>query len=311
VGWTLLREMESRFQADLWTQALAAEGLDARLRTWEDTAYDGLFVGQRGWGWLYVDEADLARARVIDAELERSLAEGSALAVPSPQALAKCIDHTLLEAGAGRAELARHLEQCLTMGAAAACVLPWMVPEAARVLAGSGVAVCTVVDFPLGAGLAEDKLAQARAALAAGATELDVVINRGLVASGQEDEAVAEVAQVAGIVAQALPGAQPEAMVKVILETPKLGPAASARLAQKFAATPVRCLKTGTGFFGPATVDDVRLLKQAGGPAMLVKAAGGIGDLPQALALLAAGADRLGASAGFRLWREARSGLER
>jgi deoxyribose-phosphate aldolase len=302
MGWTLLRELESRFQADLWTQALTAEGLESRLRTWEETAYDGLFVGQRGWGWLYVDEADLARARQIDAELERSLAEGSALAVPSPAALAKCVDHTLLAAGAGQAELARHLEQCLTMGAAAACVLPWMAPESARVLAGSGVAVCTVVDFPLGAGLAGDKLAQAKAALAAGATELDVVINRGLVASGREDEAVAEVAAVA----EALSGA----MVKVILETPQLGPEASARLAGKFAATAVRCLKTGTGFFGPATVADVRLLKKAGGPGMLVKAAGGIGDLPQALALLNAGADRLGVSAGFAIWREARSGLE-
>jgi deoxyribose-phosphate aldolase len=99
-------------------------------------------------------------------------------------------------------------------------------------------------------------------------------------------------------------------MVKVILETAQLGPETSARLAGKFAATAVRCLKTGTGFFGPATAGDVRLLKQAGGPGMLVKAAGGIGDLAQALAMLEAGADRLGASAGFTIWREARLGLE-
>jgi deoxyribose-phosphate aldolase len=303
LGWALLREMENRFQADLWMQALEAEGLATHLRTWEETAYDGLFVGQRGWGWLYVEEAELERAWRIDAELERSLAEGSSLAVPSPAALARCLDHTLLAAGAGQAELARHLEQCLTMGAAAACVLPWMVPEAARVLADSEVAVCTVVDFPLGAALGEVKLAEAKEAFAAGARELDVVINRGLVASGREDEAVAQVARVAE--------ALPEAVVKVILETPQLGPETSARLAGKFAGTGVRFLKTGTGFFGPATADDVRLLKRAGRPGMRVKAAGGIGELAQALAMLNAGADRLGASAGFAIWREARLGLER
>ncbi len=304
MGWTLLRELESRFQADVWLEAFREAGVECLLRTWEDTAYDGLFVGQRGWGWLYVDQTELDRARDLDAELELALNAPGAASAFSPQTLARTIDHTLLEAGAGQDELARHLDQCLEMGAAAACVLPWMVPEAARALAGSEVAVCTVVDFPLGAGLAGHKLAETRALLAAGAAELDVVINRGLVASGREDEAVAEVAALA----EALPRARPEVLLKVILETPRLGPEASARLAGMFAATPVRFLKTGTGFFGPATIEDVRLLKRAAAPGQGVKAAGGIRTLADALALLAAGADRLGASAGYAIWREAGGG---
>jgi deoxyribose-phosphate aldolase len=291
----LLREMDSRFQADLWTQALAEAGIAHVLRTWQDTAYDGLFLAQKGYAALYVDQAHLARAQAIDADL----AGQTPAEQMSPARLARCLDHTLLDPGAGLSELGRHLDQCLEMNAAAACLLPWMVPAAAQALAGSAVAVCSVVDFPLGAGLARCKREEAQALFEAGARELDVVVNRGLIASGQLEQAAGEVAALA----QDLPGA----LVKVILETPQLGPELSQRLAGLLLGSRVGFLKTGTGHFGPATVTDVQMLRAVAGLRLGVKAAGGIRALDEALAMLGAGADRLGTSNGFGIWQEARA----
>ncbi|MCA1906669.1 MAG: deoxyribose-phosphate aldolase [Desulfarculus sp.] len=290
----LLRELEDRFQADVWCEALEAEGIPHLLRTYQDTAYDGLFVSQRGYASLYVEEEWLPRARRVDDGLAGRAPEG----VNGAADLARRIDHTLLDPNAGEAELLTHLEQCREMGAAAACLNPWLVARAARELAGSPVKVCAVVGFPLGTNTATAKLAEAQELAQLGAQEIDVVLNRGLALSGREAEAVAEIAAIA----RALPGRA----VKVILEVSALGPELTQRVCARLLDSGAAFVKTGSGYFGGATVGEVQMLRAAVGQRLGVKAAGGIRDLEQALALVGAGADRLGASAGYAIWREAK-----
>ncbi len=292
MGLVKLKVMDDRFQADLYCQALEQRGIPHLLRTYQDTAYDGIYVTQKGFGVIYVEEEHLPAARQVDEDLAWSLA------CPAPDELARCIDHTLLDPAAGERELEAHLGQCLEMEAAAACLSPWMVPRAARVLAGSPVALCTVVGFPLGTQTSACKLAEAREAVAAGAGELDVVFNRGWALGGELERAVAEMAELA----RELPGV----VIKVILETSALGPGASREAARALVDSGVEYLKTGTGFFAPATMEDVVLLREAVEGRLDIKAAGGIRGLADALALLGAGAQRLGTSSGYDIYRQAR-----
>ena len=288
----LNKPVDNRFQADVWEQALSAEGIEYRLRTFQDTAYDGLYVSQKGYGVFYVEEDDLAKAQELVAALGREDTPG----LDSAAALAGVIEHTLLSPEAGERELAAHLEQCREMGCVAACVSPWMVPLAVSGLEGSGVAVCTVVGFPLGTQSPGTKLAEATELAAAGATELDMVLNRGLALNGAMGQAVDEAAQIAQAIAPA--------RLKVIMETSELGPEMSAQAAQALALSGAAFLKTGSGYFGPATVGDVSILADNGG-GLGIKAAGGIKTLDDALALLEAGATRLGASSGWDIYCEA------
>ena len=287
-----LKAVDNRFQADVWEQALTAEGIEYRLRTFHDTAYDGLYESQKGYGVFYVEETDKERAEALVAALGQEQTPG----LDSAAALAGVIEHTLLSPAAGEKELATHLEQCREMGCVAACVSPWMVPLAVRGLEGSGVAVCTVVGFPLGTQSLGAKLAEATELAAAGATELDMVLNRGLALGGAMGQAVDEAAQLAQAITPAL--------LKVILETRELGPEMSAQAAQTLALSGAAFLKTGSGYFGPATAEDVAILADNGG-GLGIKAAGGIKTLDAALALLEAGATRLGTSSGWDIYREA------
>lgn len=288
-----LRVLDNRFQADVWVQALEAEGIAHRLRTYQDTAYDGLYITQKGYGVLYVEEADLARAQELDEALGQQFpAQTGGLAE-----LVGALEHTLLAPGAGEEALARHLDECRQMGCAAACVSPWLVERAVAGLKDSSVAVCSVVGFLLGTSTRRTKLTEALELAAAGASELDLVLNRGLVLDGQMQRALDEVAQVAAEVRPALG--------KVILEIGALGPELSAQVAAALAHSGAAFVKTGSGFFGPATVDEVALLKEAGG-GLGVKAAGGIKTLDQALELMEAGADRLGSSSGWQIYNQAR-----
>ncbi|MCB2191562.1 MAG: deoxyribose-phosphate aldolase [Deltaproteobacteria bacterium] len=287
-----LKPVDNRFQADVWEQALSAEGIEYRLRTFQDTAYDGLYVSQKGYGVFYVEEADKERAEA----LVQALGQQDTPGLDSATAMAGVIEHTLLSPEAGEQELESHLEQCQEMGCVAACVSPWMVPLAVQGLEGSGVAVCTVVGFPLGTQSAATKLAEAQELAAAGATELDMVLNRGLALGGAMGRAVDEAAQIAQAIAPA--------RLKVILETSELGPEMSAQAAQALALTGAAFLKTGSGFFGPATKEDVNILADNGG-GLGIKAAGGIKTLDAALALMEAGATRLGTSSGWEIYREA------
>ena len=287
-----LKAVDNRFQADVWEQALESEGIEHRLRTFADTAYDGLYVSQKGFGVFYVDEADLERAKALVA----ALAVDTAAPLEGPEALAGVIEHTLLDPEAGEAELEVHLAQCRAMGCVAACVSPWMVERAVAGLEGSGVAVCAVVGFPLGTPTGRAKLQEALELAGAGAEELDMVLNRGLAHSGRMAQAVDEAAELADAIKPA--------RLKVILETSRLGPELSAQAAQALALSGAAFLKTGSGYFGPATVADVELLVENGG-GLGVKAAGGIRNLEGALELIEAGATRLGTSSGHAIWQEA------
>jgi deoxyribose-phosphate aldolase len=209
---------------------------------------------------------------------------------------AKLIDHTLLKPDSTRRDARRICEEAREQGFASACILPAWVADATEVLEGSGVAVCTVIGFPHGNAPAGAKAAEAHTAIADGATELDMVINVSAMKSGadllvfQDIEAVVEAAELGG------------AIVKVILECALLTDDEKRRAAKMCVEAGAAFVKTSTGFASHgATVEDVRLLRAAVGDDLGVKAAGGIRSCADALAMVEAGANRLGTSAGVSL----------
>ena len=211
--------------------------------------------------------------------------------------LARRIDHTLLDAAATAEQIDRLCAEALEHGFAAVCVNPVWVPRCAARLQGAKVAVCSVVGFPLGAHLTEVKALEARRAVEQGARELDMV---GLIGALVAGDLAAFELDVAAVVA-----ASGGALVKVILEVGRLEREARIAGARTAIGAGAAFVKTSTGTAGGATVDDVRLLREAVGPSAGVKASGGIRSRGQARALLEAGADRLGTSSGVAILREA------
>jgi deoxyribose-phosphate aldolase len=219
---------------------------------------------------------------------------------PAPANLAGMIDHTLLKSDATGDQIAKLCDEARQYGFATVCIHPTHVARAARLLAGTSVAVCTVAGFPLGATLPEVKAFEAERVIAAGAREVDMVINVGAL-KGNDYALVKR--DIAAVVAVCHAGM---ALCKVIIETCYLTAAekvAACLLAQAAAADFV---KTSTGF-GPAgaVVEDVALMRRVVGPGMGVKAAGGIRDLATARAMVQAGATRIGASASVKIVQEA------
>lgn len=217
------------------------------------------------------------------------------------QVLARSIDHTLLKPDAGPEQIAALCEQAREYRFAAVCVNPRYVPQCVSLLQGSGVAVCTVAGFPLGATTASAKVYEAREAVRAGAAEVDMVLAIGALKAG-DDRAVAR--EIARVVRACHRGG---ALCKVIIETALLSDEEKVRACRLAAAAGADFVKTSTGFAqGGATVYDVCLMRHAAGGGMGVKAAGGIRTLADALKMLVAGANRLGASAGVAIVEEAR-----
>nr|HID14138.1 deoxyribose-phosphate aldolase [Anaerolineae bacterium] len=210
------------------------------------------------------------------------------------------IDHTLLKPEATPRQIERLCDEARRYGFAAVCVNPVYVRLAARRLEGSGVAVCSVAGFPLGATTTAAKVYEARQALADGANEVDMVIHIGALKAGDYERVQEDIAAVAAVCHEG------GALLKVIIETALLSDAekvAACRLAQAAGADFV---KTSTGFAsGGATVEDVRLMWQTVGPQMGVKAAGGIRSYADALAMIEAGANRIGTSAGVQIVEQA------
>ena len=170
------------------------------------------------------------------------------------------------------------------------------VPQAVELLAGSGVAVCTVVGFPLGASLTAAKVAEATAALELGATEIDMVLAIGLLKSGQYESVYDDVAAVA-----AACHAQ-NGLLKVIIETCLLTDEEKIIACVLSKAAGADFVKTSTGFStGGATVHDVALMRAAVGPTLGVKASGGVRTFADAQQIVQAGATRIGASAGVAI----------
>jgi deoxyribose-phosphate aldolase len=208
----------------------------------------------------------------------------------------RMIDHTLLRPDATRAEIQKVCREAIEYQFASVCVNSYWVPMVAGALAGTPVKVCTVVGFPLGAALTEAKVAETEAALHLGAQEIDMVLNVGALRSG-DDEAVRF--DIESVVQAAH---RENALVKVILETALLTDEQKTRACLLAKTAKADFVKTSTGF-GPsgATEHDVALMRRAVGPAMGVKASGGIRTAEDALKMIAAGATRIGASASVTI----------
>ncbi|MEJ5183654.1 MAG: deoxyribose-phosphate aldolase [Rectinemataceae bacterium] len=211
--------------------------------------------------------------------------------------VAQSIDHTLLKATATEEQIRALCADAKTHGFKSVCVNPCWVPVCARELSGSDVLVCTVVGFPLGANSTAVKAEEARRAVAEGAREIDMVINVGWAKAG-DWKAVQD--EIAAVVEASRP-----AIVKVIIETCYLTREEKIAACRAAVAAGAAFVKTSTGFgTGGATVDDVRLMKEAVGTGAEVKASGGIRTLADAIAMLEAGATRIGASAGVSILQE-------
>jgi len=212
---------------------------------------------------------------------------------------ARYIDHTLLKADATADQILRLCEEAVEYGFASVCIPPVFVPLAAERLYGSEVAVGTVVGFPLGYSTAAVKAFETREAVAAGAAEVDMVIHLGRALAGDLASVTAEIREVTA--------AARSARVKVILECCYLDDPLKAALVEPVVAAGAAYVKTSTGFgSGGATESDVRLLAAAAAGRVGVKAAGGIRDWASCRAMLAAGATRIGSSAGISIlaqWR--------
>lgn len=217
---------------------------------------------------------------------------------PDAATLAQFIDHTLLKPEAGRKDIERLCEEALRHRFYSVCVNSVWVPVCREALAGSGVRISAVCGFPLGAQSSKAKAFEAKQAADEGATEIDMVLQIGRLRDGDLDAVRRDI----GEVTEAVRG---RAIVKVIIETALLTDeqkVLACRLAEEAGA---HFVKTSTGFGpGGATEDDVRLMRGSVSPHIGVKASGGIRDLDAALRMIAAGASRLGTSAGVAIMNE-------
>ncbi|PTX64854.1 deoxyribose-phosphate aldolase [Melghirimyces profundicolus] len=208
--------------------------------------------------------------------------------------LASMIDHTLLKPEATADQVDRLCEEAKEYGFASVCINPHWVNRAFQRLGGTGVKVCTVIGFPLGATTSETKAFETRNAIENGAGEIDMVMNIGALKSGDIDGVRNDIAAVVE--------AAEDVPVKVILETGLLNEEEIRVACEKAKAAGARFVKTSTGFGpGGATVEAVRLMRGTVGPEMGVKASGGIRDRETAMKMVEAGANRIGASSGVAI----------
>lgn len=237
-------------------------------------------------------------SRVVSAGASRITSQLGAL--PKDSDVARYIDHTLLRANATQDEIAQLCYEARTYHFASVCVNPTHVKLAAQLLKGSDVDVCTVIGFPLGASAAAVKAYETQQAIRDGATEIDMVINIGALKS-RDYKAVYE--DIAAVVATAHAA---NALVKVIIETALLTDEEKVIASQLSKAAGADFVKTSTGFGpGGATVEDVALMRRVVGPDIGVKASGGVRNYADTQAMIAAGATRIGASAGVAIVSEA------
>ena len=212
------------------------------------------------------------------------------------QDIAGYIDHTLLKPDASQAEVAQLCHEARQYHFAAVCVNPTNVLLCSQLLQGSGVEVCTVVGFPLGATPPEVKAYEAQQAISNGATEVDMVINVGALKSKEYELVQRDIATVSRT------SHNGGAICKVIIEAALLTDEEKVKACELAQAAGADYVKTSTGFGpGGATLHDVALMRQVVGPEMGVKAAGGIRTYEDAEAMVKAGATRIGASASIKI----------
>lgn len=208
--------------------------------------------------------------------------------------LNKYIDHTILKANATCEQVKKLCDEAAEHGFASVCVNSCWVPLCAERLVGTGVNVCTVIGFPLGAMSTAGKAAEAAAAVADGADELDMVINVGWLVAGEDDLVRDDIAAVVA--------AAKGRCVKVIIETCLLDDEQKARACELSAEAGATFVKTSTGFStGGATVHDVALMAKTVAGRCKVKASGGIHTAAEAQAMIDAGAERIGTSSGIAI----------
>ncbi|WP_411347691.1 deoxyribose-phosphate aldolase [Paenibacillus sp. WLX2291] len=209
--------------------------------------------------------------------------------------VAKLIDHTLLKADATQAEVAKLVAEAKKYQFASVCVNPTWVSFCAEQLQGTGVDVCTVIGFPLGANTPEVKAFEAANAIANGATEVDMVINIGVLKDGNNELVERDIRAV-------VDAAKGKALVKVIIETSLLTDEEKVRASELSVKAGTDFVKTSTGFStGGATPEDVALMRKTVGPNIGVKASGGVRSEEDLNAMVAAGATRIGASSGVKI----------
>jgi deoxyribose-phosphate aldolase len=215
--------------------------------------------------------------------------------------VAGMIDHTLLKPDATRQDIEKLCREAAEFHFATVCINPGWVSLAVRLLQGSGVGVCTVVGFPLGATTADTKHYETRRAIFDGASEIDMVINVGALKSG--DLVVVE----RDIAAVVQPCQEAGRVCKVIIETSLLTDDEKIAACTLAKAAGADFVKTSTGFSsGGATAHDIALMRRVVGAEMGVKASGGVRDYDGLKAMVAAGATRIGASAGVRIVQESK-----
>lgn len=210
----------------------------------------------------------------------------------------KYIDHTLLKADATREQILQLCQQAREYDFASVCVNSCWVPLCSKALEGSDVNVCTVIGFPLGAMNTVAKAYEVKEALADGASEFDMVINIGELKSGNLDYVIDDIATVVA--------AAQGHVVKVIIETCLLTDEEKREACRCAVKAGAHFVKTSTGFStGGATPEDVSLMAEAvKGTGLKVKASGGIRSLEDAQKMIAAGAERLGCSAGIKIMKD-------
>lgn len=219
--------------------------------------------------------------------------------MPTERELAAAIDHAILKPELTRADVDAELDIAAEWGVFSVCVRPSDIPHAVERLAGTGVAVGTVIGFPHGTTSTAAKVAETRQAIADGAAEVDMVVNIAALRSGFDDVVVSDI--------RAVVEAADGRVTKVILETALLDDEQIERGSRLTEAGGAHFVKTSTGFAGGgATVPHVELMRRTVGAGVEVKASGGVRSYADALAMLEAGATRLGTSGSAVILGEAR-----
>lgn len=213
----------------------------------------------------------------------------------NPTSIAAMIDHTLLKADATRQEIETLCSEAKEYNFFSVCVNPTWVSAASELLKGSGVKVCTVIGFPLGATTSETKAFEAKNAIELGADEVDMVINIGDLKNQQD-------VRVENDIRAVVEAAKGKALTKVIIETSLLTKEEKIRACELAIKAGADYVKTSTGFStGGATAEDVTLMRNVVGPNIGVKASGGVRSTEDAEKMIQAGATRIGASSGVAI----------
>jgi deoxyribose-phosphate aldolase len=218
------------------------------------------------------------------------------------QAIAGCIDHTLLKPETSQEQVVRLCQEAAHFGFATVCINPWWIGVAASALRGTAVKVATTIGFPLGANHTTVKRFEAMEAIRLGAQELDMVMNIGALKSRDRQSVQNDIAAVTEVTHTG------GAILKVILETPLLTLEEKILGCELSLAGKADFVKTATGFLGSATVEDVSLMRGVVGDRAGVKASGGIRTAAVAQSMIEAGANRIGTSSGVAIVRELGAG---